>query len=121
VSSLNVPEKPLVASTPPNSGRAKPSANGVCWLVTSSPFQVPCFEGPLFELPFRVDAARPEIRPAAEQNAVTQDQHAAVAPLQAVEHVEVDGIKPVLHVASAAGATIAPATESVETVKRSLW
>src|SRR6185437_12463647 len=37
----NVPEKPLVTSCPPNSGRAKGSAKGVCWLVRRWPFQVP--------------------------------------------------------------------------------
>ena len=36
-----VPEKTLVTSCPPNSGRTKGSAKGVCWLVVSCPFQVP--------------------------------------------------------------------------------
>ena len=44
-----------------------------------------------------VGADRPETGAAAEKAAVAQDQNAAVAPLDAVEHVHVHGIKPVLH------------------------
>jgi hypothetical protein len=56
-----------------------------------------------------VGAGRPEIRAAAEERAVAQDQHAAVAALHAVEHVHVNGIKSVLH-----GLRISPATRGVE-------
>ena len=44
-----------------------------------------------------VGADRPEMGAAAEKAAVAQDQNAAVAPSHAVEHMHVDGIKPVLH------------------------
>src|SRR5450432_3978590 len=45
----------------------------------------------------RVGTDRPEIRPAADELAIAQDDHAAVTAFDAVEHVDVDGIKPVLH------------------------
>src|SRR4029077_14109253 len=41
LSPANVPENPLATSRPPNSGRRNGSGNVVCWLVKSSPFQVP--------------------------------------------------------------------------------
>ena len=44
-----------------------------------------------------VRAGRPEIGTAAEKPAVAQDQHAAVAALHAVEHMHVNGIKPIFH------------------------
>src|ERR1700679_950528 len=40
-SPAKVPENPLATSWPPDSGRAKGSESRVCWLVRSSPFQVP--------------------------------------------------------------------------------
>src|SRR5581483_11471136 len=44
-----------------------------------------------------VGADRPEIRPAADQMPVAQDGDAAVTPPDVIEHVDVDGKKPVLH------------------------
>src|SRR5882757_11531369 len=40
-SSPKVPEKPLLTSCPPDSGRTNGSSNGVCRLVRRCPFQVP--------------------------------------------------------------------------------
>ena len=48
-------------------------------------------------LAHRVGADRPEIWAAADQPAIAQDDDAAVTASDAVEHVDVDGIKPVPH------------------------
>src|SRR5579872_1733607 len=47
--------------------------------------------------PDAVAADRPEVRAAPDQLAIPQNEHAAVAALHAVEHVDVDGVKPVPH------------------------
>src|ERR1700761_1181281 len=44
-----------------------------------------------------VAADRPEVRTAPQQFTVPQDENAAVAASHAVEHVDVDGVKPVPH------------------------
>jgi hypothetical protein len=44
-----------------------------------------------------VGADRPEVRTAADQHAIPEDEYAAVAALYAVEHMDVNGIKPILH------------------------
>ena len=44
-----------------------------------------------------VGADRPEIRTAADQRAVAQDDHPAVAALHAVKHMHVERVKPIPH------------------------
>jgi hypothetical protein len=44
-----------------------------------------------------VGADRPEIRAAPEQHTVSEDEHAAVAPPYAIQHMDVNRIKPILH------------------------
>jgi hypothetical protein len=47
--------------------------------------------------PDAVAADRPEIGTAAQELAIPQDENAAVATSYAVEHMDVDGVKPVPH------------------------
>lgn len=50
----------------------------------------------------RIGADRPEIRASPNQHSVTENEHAVIAALHAVEHVDVDGIEPILHHKTAA-------------------
>ena len=83
-SSPEVPENPLVTSCPPNKGIGK----GRVLVGGELPLPDAVPEG--------VGTDRPEIGAAAEENAVPEDKNPAVAALHAVEHLDVDGIEPVL-------------------------
>src|ERR1700686_2952017 len=58
--------------------------------------------GPLTD---SIGAGRPEVRAAADEHAVAENKDSAVAALHAVEHLEADRIKPVLHKSANATAT----------------
>jgi hypothetical protein len=63
----------------------------------------------------RIGADGPEIGTTSDQDAVTKDEHAVIAAFHAVEHVNVDGVEPVLHRQTAApGQTIQSMPASVE-------
>jgi hypothetical protein len=52
---------------------------------------------PVGALPDAVAADRPEIGAAADELTILQNENAAVAASHAVEHMDVDGVKPVPH------------------------
>ena len=68
----------------------------------------------------RISPDGPEIRAAPNQDAVSENEHAVITALHAVEHVDVDGIEPILHRKTAAlpAGTVQPMGTSVENRKR---
>jgi hypothetical protein len=64
----------------------------------------------------RIGADGPKIRATPNQNSVTKNEHAIIAALHAVEHVDMYGIEPILHRKTAAllAETVQPTETSVE-------